>query len=187
MELNACIEAVLFYKAEPMNKKSVADLFHVTRDELDIALKDLESSLQSRGIRLVVTDTHIGLVTAPEMSTVIEHIRKEELSADIGKAGAETLAIILYRGPISRGDIDRIRGVNSTFIIRNLLVRGLIERRTHPTHARSFLYAGTPLLLEHLGISSREALPDFEAVMNSIDTFEKQERIEENQAHTSTH
>lgn len=101
-------------------------------------------------------------------------MRKDELSADIGKAGAETLAIVLYRGPLSRIEIDRIRGVNSTFILRNLLIRGLVERRPHPTDSRSFNYAITPSLLQHLGITSRESLPEFAEVMNSLDVFEKQ-------------
>jgi segregation and condensation protein B len=109
------------------------------------------------------------------VSATIEKLKKEELRGDIGKAGAETLAIILYRGPLSRIEIDRIRGVNSTFILRNLLVRGLIERRDHPTDSRSFTYAITPTLLNHLGISHREALPEFDVIMNALDSFEKQE------------
>jgi segregation and condensation protein B len=119
------------------------------------------------------------MVTAPEAHEIIEAMRKDELSGDIGKAGAETLAIVLYRGPISRAEIDRIRGVNSTFILRNLLIRGLVERRQHPTDSRSWVYATTPELMNHLGIQSREMLPDFVAVMDSLDAFEKQQAEEE--------
>ena len=175
MELNACIEAVLFYKAEPMSKKTLAELFRVSLDDITEALAHLEATLTSRGIKLLQSDSLVQLVTAPEISTVIEHMRKEELSVDIGKAGAETLAIILYRGPLSRIEIDRIRGVNSTFIIRNLLIRGLIERRAHPTDSRSFTYAITPSLLQHLGITAREQLPDFSEIMNALDAFERQD------------
>lgn len=186
MELNACIEAVLFYKAEPMSKKALADLFRVSLDEVSHALTLLESSLNTRGIKLMTTDTTVQLVTAPEISAIIEHLRKEELSADIGKAGAETLAIIVYRGPLSRIEIDRIRGVNSTFILRNLLIRGLIERRTHPTDSRSFTYAVTPSLLQHLGIRSREELPDFSEIMNALDVFEKQDSADIDDTHSLT-
>ena len=173
MNLENQIEAILFYKTEPVKKGVFVDLLGVSVEEIESALAHLAESLANRGIRLTITDTHVQLVTAPELSELIEKIRKEELSADIGKAGAEALAIILYRGPLSRSDIDRIRGVNSSFILRNLLIRGLIERRIHPTDARSFIYACTPSLFNHLGVSRREELPEFVDIMNALDTFEK--------------
>ena len=148
-------------------------------EEIESALDTLARALSTRGVRLLSTDTSVQLVSAPEASELIDQLRKEELTADIGKAGAETLAIILYRGPLSRIEIDRIRGVNSTFIIRNLLIRGFVERRAHPTDSRSFIYAITPTLLQHLGITKREELPDFADVMNALDIFEKQDAAEE--------
>lgn len=173
MTLENTIEALLFYEAEPIKKKKLAVILEKTPEEIDNALGTLQSALHERGIRLVLTDTEAQLVTAPELGELIESLRKDELSADIGKAGAETLAIILYRGPLSRIEIDRIRGVNSTFIIRNLLIRGLIERRPHPTDSRSFIYAITATLLNHLGISKREEMPEFAEIMNALDAFEK--------------
>ena len=175
MNLEMSIEAVLFYKTEPMKKTALAELFSVSPEDIESALARLNESLSSHAMRIVSTDTSAQLVTAPEMSGIIEQIRKEELRSDIGKSGAETLAIILYRGPLSRIEIDRIRGVNSTFIVRNLLIRGLIERRAHPTDTRSFIYAITPTLLNHLGIQKREDLPDFSEIMNALDQFEKED------------
>lgn len=175
MNLEARIEAVLFYKTEPLRKDFLAKLLDANLEEIEIALVHLEKNLESRGIRITVTDTEVQMVTAPELSQFIEEIRKDELRGEIGKAGAETLAIVLYRGPLSRAEIDRIRGVNSTFILRNLLIRGLVERRTHPTDARSFVYASTPTLLNHLGVGKREELPEWSEIMTSLDTFEKQE------------
>lgn len=78
------------------------------------------------------------LATAPEASALIQGIVKEELSRDMGKAASETLAIVLYLGSIARSRIDWIRGVNSTFILRNLMIRGLVERITNPSDERSF-------------------------------------------------
>lgn len=178
MNLETQIEGVLFYKTEPMKKEALAALFKVTLEEIDVALTQLANTLASRGTRLVVTDTVVQLTVSPELAPLIEEMKKEELSSDIGKAGAETLAIIMYRGPLSRIEIDRIRGVNSTFIIRNLLMRGLIERRDHPTDTRSFTYAVTPTLLNHLGISRREELPEFASIMNALDAFETQDAEE---------
>ena len=174
MNLEMKIEAVLFYKTEPIKKSILAELFSVSIEEIEIALMTLSEALQTRGIRLVLTDTMAQLGTAPEMSEIIDLVRKEELKSDIGKAGAETLSIILYRGPLSRIELDKIRGVNSSFIIRNLLIRGLIERRPHPTDSRSFIYATTPALLNHLGITRREELPEYEQILNALEQFEKQ-------------
>lgn len=178
MDLDKHIEGVLFYKAEPMKKTVLADFFEVPLELLSEALSLLEQRLQNTGIRLVSTDTTVQLVVSPELSETIETLRKDELKKDIGKAGAETLAIILYRGPISRAEIDRIRGVNSNFILRNLLIRGLVERREHPTDQRSFTYAITPSLLNHLGVGKREELPDFAEVLNTLDLYEKQQEKE---------
>ena len=83
----------------------------------------------------------------------------------------ETLSIILYQGPISRSDIDYIRGVNSQFILRNLLIRGLIERIDNPNDARSFLYKVSINLLANLGINKIEELPEYEQVKKDIDLF----------------
>jgi len=180
--LETHIEAVLFYKAEPVKKVFLAELFSITPEELEHALTTLSTTLHGRGIRLTITDSSVQLVTASDISALIEQVRKEEVRGDIGKAGAETLSIILYRGPLSRIEIDRIRGVNSSFIIRNLLIRGLIMRQTHPTDTRSFIYTITPALLNHLGVQRREDLPEFGDIMNALDVFEKQER-ETQEAH----
>ncbi len=174
--LDVLIEGVLFYKAEPMKKSALASFLEVTETDIETALVALRDRLAAGGTRLVMTDTSVQLVVAPELSDHIERMKREELRSDIGKAGAETLAIVLYRGPLSRAEIDRIRGVNSTFILRNLLVHGLIERRDHPTDSRSFLYAATPMLLNHLGITHREELPDWSSIMDALDSFEAEEK-----------
>lgn len=182
MRLEQQIEGVLFYKAEPVQKTALAELFGVSADDIETALEALKTRLEEGATRLTLTDTHAQLVCAPALDDTIEQIRRDELKRDIGKAGAETLAIILYRGPLSRADIDRVRGVNSNFILRNLLIRGLIERREHPTDQRSFFYAVTPALMNHLGISRREDLPDFEAIMNALDTYEMEQQEAESEA-----
>lgn len=174
MNLEANIEAVLFYKTEPVKKSALAALFSVTIEEVEAALMQLSLALGTRGIRLTCTDIYAQLVTAPETADIIEVVRKDEIKGDIGKAGAETLAIILYRGPLSRIELDKIRGVNSSFIIRNLLIRGLVERRSHPTDSRSFIYATSPELLNHLGVSRREDLPEYAQIVTALEQFENQ-------------
>lgn len=174
MDLERHIEGVLFYEAEPMTIKALAGFFECTQEEILSAIEVLSERLKNGATRIVCTDTTVELVTSPEVADTIEKLRRDDLRRDIGKAGAETLAIILYRGPLSRTEIDNIRGVNSSFILRNLLVRGLIERRTNPRDQRSFVYATTPALLAHLGITKREELPQFADIMNALDTFERE-------------
>ena len=176
MTLDQQIEAVLFCKTEPVSYEDLKQFLRIDETLLNEALATLSERLKSGITELIQTDTSVQLVLCPECSETIEGLRKEEMSREIGKAGAETLAIILYRGPISRPEIDRIRGVNSAFVIRNLLIRGLVERRENKRDQRTFLYAATPELLGHLGIGRREELPDFSEIMNALDAYEKDQR-----------
>ncbi len=172
MNLSTQIEAILFWKGEPIEKKKLESMLKVSFDELETGLNELEKSLTGRGIRLIRTETELELRTAPEMSDMITAFTKEELVKDLGKAGLETLSIILYRAPVKRNDIDYIRGVNSSFIIRNLLVRGLIERVTEREGSgRGFAYKPTIDLLAHLGVSKLEELPDYLKVQAEMKAF----------------
>lgn len=171
MQLELLIEGVLFYTGTPQKKSKLMALFGVEEAEMTAAIASLRSRLEQGAIRLLETDGEVQLVTAPELHSVIEEIRKGELSQDIGKAGAETLAIVLYREPISRGEIDRVRGVNSAFILRNLMTRGLIERIAHKN---SHQFRITPALLQHLGVTHKHELPHFGEFMDAIDSFAKE-------------
>jgi len=124
----------------------------------------------------------VTLRTAPGADAFLEKERKEELSRDLGKAALETLAIVLYKGPVSRSDIDYIRGVNSTFILRSLAIRGLVERVPHPRDQRAYLYKPTPDLLGHLGIRSLEELPEYQTITEELRSFKESQQHEEDHA-----
>jgi segregation and condensation protein B len=115
------------------------------------------------------------LGVAPELAPIIESIRKEELVKDLSKASLDTLSIILYKNGVSRSEIDYIRGVNSSFIIRNLLVRGLIEKVIDEKDTRRNLYRPSFDALSYMGVTSVENLPNFENVRNELDNVLKQE------------
>jgi segregation and condensation protein B len=185
MELSGRIEAVLFYKGEPVSLADLSRMVGASVEEVKAALEVLAASLSGRGVRLLIAGEQISLVTAPELSSQIETLRKEELKRDIGKAGAETLAIVLYKGPITRADIDYIRGVNSSFILRNLMMRGLVVRKEHEKDGRTFAYAASSELFEQLGITRREELPDYGTMLAKLDAFEK-ERTDEDVANVPT-
>lgn len=174
--LSSQIEAVLFYKAEPLSVKRLAQI--LKKDEKDIknALTELREELKGRGLTLVEWEDEVTLGTSKEVSALIETLTKEELVKDLGKAGLETLSIILYQGPLSRAEIDYIRGVNSNFILRNLLIRGLIERVDNPNDHRSFHYKPTLELISHLGLSKITDLPDYDAVRGDIENFKNEEK-----------
>jgi segregation and condensation protein B len=171
MNISTQLEAILFWKAEPVSIKKLCVLLDVGSDAINVGLRELENALKGRGLTIVRTNDEVMLGTAKEVSPLIEKLTKDELTHDLGKAGLETLSIILYQGPISRADIDYIRGVNSQFIVRNLLIRGLIDRVENPKDARSFLYKTTLQLLSHLGIAKIEELPEYEQVRREIEEF----------------
>ncbi len=173
MDLARQIEAILFWKAEPVAVKKLASLLNADMKIVREGLVSLENSLQGRGVTLVQTDDDVMLGTAKELSPLIEQLTKDELTRDLGKAGLETLSIVLYQGPISRADIDYIRGVNSQFILRALLIRGLVERVDNPKDARSYLYKPTLDLLSHLGVSKITELPEYDAVRTDIAAFKQ--------------
>ncbi|HOY11081.1 MAG TPA: SMC-Scp complex subunit ScpB [Candidatus Paceibacterota bacterium] len=175
MDLDAKIEALLFHKTEPMSLGKIAEAVETNPAEVEEALNTLEQKLEERGIVLLKKDNTYMLGTSPAASDLIEKVTKDELSADLGRAGLETLAIIAYEGPISRPEIDYIRGVNSSFILRNLMVRGLIERVPDKNDSRRFLYRPTFELLRYLGVSEASELPEFESIREKINDFKKQE------------
>ena len=168
MNLESKIEAILFYKNEPLEIKKLSKLLIKNEKEVREALKNLAEILDGHGICLVQTENEVSLATARDMKEIIENIAKDEMSAEIGRAGLETLSIILYNGPISRREIDYIRGVNSTFILRNLTMRGLLKREVDPKDQRTLKYRGSLELLAHLGIKNINQLPEFEVLKNKI-------------------
>ncbi len=179
ISLESQIEALLFWKAETLSIKKIASILEKDIDEVKEGIKKLRESLNGRGLTLIEWEDDVTLGTAKEVSELIEKLNKEELSKDLGKAGLETISIILYQGPISRADIDYIRGVNSQFILRNLLIRGLIERVDNPQDQRSFLYKPTLELMSYLGISRIQDIPEFEAVKRDIEIFKTQTNDEQ--------
>ena len=169
--LSSQIEAVLFFKAEPLSVKRLSQILKREEGEIKNAIRELREELKGRGLTLVEWEDEVTLGTSKDASGIIEALTKDELVKDLGKAGLETLSIILYQGPLSRADIDYIRGVNSNFILRNLLIRGLIERVENPKDQRSFLYKPTLELISHLGLSHIAELPDYESVQHDIEAF----------------
>lgn len=160
------IESVLFLHGEPMKKKKLAERVGGRMDALDAALSALRARYEDAdaGLSLVEHDGAVELATSPENADVTEAFVAAEREESLGKATLETLSIIAYRGPVTRNEIDAIRGVNSSFALRNLLLRGLVDREPNPLDAREYRYTTSFRLLELLGISSLSELPEYESL-----------------------
>lgn len=174
LPLAAQIEALLFWKNEPMQAQALATLLSVQADEITTAATELAEQLAGRGVRLITSAEGYSLATAPAMAHLIEACVTEELSKDLGKAGLETLAIIGYRHKATRADIDYIRGVNSSFVLRNLQIRGLISREPDPKDERRFSYSLTTEALRFLGAESAAHLPDYAALSQELQAASEQ-------------
>ena len=120
-----------------------------------------KTNLENRGIALQENGEEITLGTTPEMSDIIENLQKEELNRELSKASLETLSIILYKNGATRAEIDYIRGVNSSFTLRALSVRGLIEKTLDPKDNRRYIYKPSFETLSFMGVKAVEELPDY--------------------------
>jgi segregation and condensation protein B len=180
MELESKIEGLLFYKGEDVTIKKLSELLKVTEDEIKESLTKLEESLSLRGLVLVRKDDSVMLSVSKDLSSLIESIRKEEITKELSKASLETLSIILYKDGVSRSEIDYIRGVNSSFILRNLLVRGLVEKSIDEKDSRKILYKPTFDTLSYMGVSSVDKLPNYEKVRNELEQVINNQQQEKN-------
>lgn len=155
----AALHALLFASGEPIEKKRLATLLGIKDAELTLTLKALTDSLKGSGIMLVETDTDAELRTNPEAADIVKKLRESELARDLGKASLETLAVIAYQTGTTRGEIDWVRGVNSSASLRTLLLRGLISGREDERDKRRMRYSLTTEALAHLGIARAAELP----------------------------
>lgn len=161
MKKSSLIEALLFSRAEPWTYVELAKTLGFGGQETLDALDELAASLEDRGLVLVRAGDTATLGTHPEAHEILSKLYTEELSKGLSKASVETLSIVLYGEEVTRNTIDYIRGVNSGFILRSLLVRGLIERKPYPRDRKRFMYAPTADLLATFGVARVEDLPDY--------------------------
>ncbi len=168
LNLESKIEGLLFYKGENMSISKIGDILGTNENEVKEALSNLENSLSERGLVLMRKENEVYLGIHKDMSSLIESIRKEELNKELSKASLETLSIILYRNGITRSEIDYIRGVNSSFILRNLQIRGLVEKGIDEKDNRRIIYKPTFDLMSYMGVAKIEELPNYEKVINEL-------------------
>lgn len=140
--LKGKLEALLFLYGEPVKISKLADTLGINSNEIDSALGELSKELNDNngGLGIIRLDNRVQLVTKPSLNQLLSKITQEELDSGLTPASMETLAIVAYLGPCRRSLIEHIRGVNSSFILRSLLIRGLVDRKSDPERANAYVY-----------------------------------------------
>ena len=165
------IEALLFALGRPISRSELIKMVAASPEQIEEALTKLKT--RSGGITLVDDGVEVELRVSAQNSALIEKVRKDEYSRDIGKAGMEALSAVLYQGPLTRSEIDFIRGVNSSQTLRTLTLRGLVRKVPNPKDERSFLYEPTTELLAQLGASRQQDLPGYADVRQKLQQLEE--------------
>ncbi|MEK7554910.1 MAG: SMC-Scp complex subunit ScpB [Patescibacteria group bacterium] len=163
--LSAAIEAVLFTYGEPISIAKLAKIIPESGgpEYIPPAIANLTERLQKSksGLTIISRGDEVQLVTRPDLRNIVDSLIKEEFSEELTPAALETLAIVIYGGEVPRSTVDYIRGVNSSFIVRNLLVRGLLDRTADPKRGNAYRYRPSFALLRHLGVDRPETLADY--------------------------
>ena len=160
LPLSVKLEALLFVAAEPVATAQLATALDVAPSVIERGLNELNASLSSRGLRLQRHAGRVQLTTAPQLAELIERFLGLESTTHLTRAALETLAIIVYQQPVTRPQIDSIRGVNSDSMMKSLLHKGLIlESGRADGPGRPILYSTTPEFLQHFGLNSILEMP----------------------------
>jgi segregation and condensation protein B len=159
----ALIESILFVASGPVSTGRLAKTLDITPTAVTNLLQELESDYQARGLRLQWSGSSVQMTTAPENSAVVERFLGLELTTRLSQAALEVLSIVGFLQPVTRPQVDQIRGVNSDSSLRTLLSQGLIEEMGRmETPGRPILYGTTPEFLQHFGLRSIDDLPPLE-------------------------
>ncbi|MCK5332775.1 SMC-Scp complex subunit ScpB [Candidatus Parcubacteria bacterium] len=163
MKIESVLESLLFISGEPMSFKRLAKITDKNEDEISTNSEILAKKYSEGGggLRVIIKDNKVQMVTAGENSEFVDKFFKSDIESDLSRVALEVLSVVAYRGPIARSEIEEIRGVNCSFTLRHLTIRGLVERISNPNDARAYLYKISFDFLKKLGIEKVEDLPKF--------------------------
>ncbi|MFH0951892.1 MAG: SMC-Scp complex subunit ScpB [Patescibacteria group bacterium] len=168
MNITNKLESLLFIATKPLLLKKIAELCQASESDTTAALAELEKTLNEddHGIHLLNIGNKYQLVTNPNNSKLVAEYVKSELTGELTRPALETLTIIAYRGPIVKSELDIIRGVNCSLILRNLMIKGLIEGE-EIKEQQIMVYNVTFDFLRYLGVNSTKELPDYDKLSSS--------------------
>ncbi len=172
MNLDAKLEAVLFASGGSLTLKRLADVCNESREGIEEGLRVLTERLEEgSGLQITRHGDQVELVTHADAAEWVRSVARLEAESELSKPALETLSILAYRGPLTRPELEHIRGVQSSIILRNLMLRGLVEAREEMRLGQP-IYQVTLDFIKHLGLSNVQELPDFET-LNAHPTVEK--------------
>jgi segregation and condensation protein B len=178
LSLSVKLEALLFVAAEPVAPTQLATALDVSASVIERGLNELGASLATRGLRLQRHAGRVQLTTAPQLAELIERFLGLEATTHLSRAALETLAIIAYQQPVTRPQIDSIRGVNSDSMMKSLLNKGLIlESGRTDGPGRPILYSTTPEFLQHFGLNSILEMPPLAPLAQPEDEGENHDEM----------
>jgi segregation and condensation protein B len=161
MSLDLTLESILFAGARPFSVRRLSELTGASPDNIEAALKTLDERLQSSAVMVQRVGNDVQLVTRPDHAEVVKQVAADEVTGELTRASLEALTILAYRGPLTRPELEQIRGVHSSIILRNLELRGLVEEKEDKRLGQP-VYAVTFDFIRHLGLKSVEELPKYE-------------------------
>lgn len=160
LSIHAQIEALLFVAPGAVTPQAIATVLNRSLREVEAALEELENSYRQRGLRLQWHQGRVQLTSAPELGLLIEQFLGLEATSHLSRAALEALAIIAYQQPVTRPEIDSIRGVNSDGVLKSLLSKGLVQEAGRAERiGRPILYVTTADFLSYFGLNSLTELP----------------------------
>lgn len=181
--LKSKIEALLFVAGKPLSPKKIGELAGAKEAEVSAALHELQEKYADAlsGLQIFSTGAQWQMGTAGECAPVVAEFVKEEFAGELTRPQMETLTVIAYRGPISKYELEIIRGVSCGLILRNLLIRGLIDEE-HDVKLKAQKYRVSMDFLRHLGLTQVSDLPEYAAlhgheVMNTLLEQQKAEPV----------
>jgi len=171
--LKSKIESLLFISNRPLNIKKLAELAKTENDKVKEAVDELavEYNKEEKGVHISKINSSVQMVTNPENSKIVKDFVKDETTGELTKPQLEALTVIAYRGPITKAELEQIRGVNCSLILRNLIIRGLVEEKPD-TKKMQTSYNITFDFLKFLGINEIRQLPDYDKLA-SDETLQK--------------
>jgi segregation and condensation protein B len=160
LSISAKLEVLLFTASGAVSKTHLANTLQISTNAVEKALAELEESYAARGLRLQRHRGRVQLTTSPDVAPLVETFLGLEATSRLTKAALEALAIVAYQQPVTRPQIDAIRGVNSDSVLKSLLSKGLLQEAGRaPGPGRPILYETTSEFLQHFGLNSVEELP----------------------------
>ncbi|MBU2229073.1 SMC-Scp complex subunit ScpB [Patescibacteria group bacterium] len=173
MSLSSEIESLLFIASKPLTAKKLAEIGKTDKKDVEEALQELMDKYNGgkQGIALMRHGSKFELVSSPVNAKVVREYLKDEQTGELTKPSLETLTIVAYRGPVTKGELEMIRGVNCSLILRNLLIKGLVEGEENSKDKLTYYWI-TFDFMRFLGINDVKELPDYEK-LNSDNNLEE--------------